>query len=118
MIKKGIYYCCFLVSFTLFAQEKAKTIVTSEVPVSIFTELMKDSEIATYKKPFATTLKLTNYKFLIFDQESIRNGNFSLDVRNIGRSASSYSYESYKNIDLYKYFPRIYDLRDIPWRQF
>jgi len=117
MIKKVICICCFLMCLTLSSQEKVNTKITQEVPISIFTLDVVERNQLVYKESSNDVLKLKQFKFLYINQEHIRNGVFNVDARNIGRKASNLSYESYRNLDLYKYIPRPYDLRTIPWRQ-
>jgi len=117
-IKNRVLLCCLVLSsMALTAQERVTSSIHSKVPTSIFTEQLKLPPIGSYQESISETLELKNFKFLFVDQESIRNGNFHVDLRNIGRSASVFTYESYRDVDLYKHFPRIYDLRDIPWKQ-
>ena len=55
-------------------------------------------------------LKLKGFKFLIFNDESLMSNYFTIDLRNIGRLGSQFSYESYKDFDLYKHFPVVPDI--------
>jgi len=116
MFKKVFIIALFLsVSFTTYSQDEKKTTHAEELPKSIY--------VVDWSKTFSfqstslkEVLKLNNFKFLIVDAEDIRDDFFTLDLRNFGRQASSYSYESYRDIDLYKHFPKMYDLRRIPWK--
>ena len=109
--------CCLIFSLTLFSQEKDSITVPKNMSVSIYTTLLNKQQMKTYEESIVPVLNLKDFEFMIFDQEDIRNDIFTIDLRNIGRKASSFSYDSYKDIDLYKHFPRVYDLRSIPWRQ-
>ncbi len=117
MIRSLLFICCFSIYLTSFSQEKENFSFEREIPVSIFTFDMKAPYTFTYEKPMVETLDLKKFKFLFINQESIRDGVFNVDLRNIGRTASNMSYESYRDRDLYKYIPRVYDLRTIPWRE-
>lgn len=59
---------------------------------------------------FMEDLKLNGFKFLIFNDENLMNNSFTIDLRNIGRPGSQFSYESYKNFDLYKHLPAVPDI--------
>lgn len=116
MFRKIFFIAIFLsVSIAAFSQDEKKSTQLEKLPKSIY--------IADWSKTFSfqstslnDVLQLEDFKFLLIDGEDIRNNFFTVDLRNIGRTASSFSYESYKNIDLYKHFPKIYDLRTIPWK--
>ncbi len=110
MIKKVICICCFIISLTLFSQEKVSTTIAPDMSVSIYTTLMNKQQITAYKKPFIPVLNLKDFKFMIVDQESIRNGFFGFDVRNIGIRGTNFSSLVFKDFDLYKHFPVVPDL--------
>ncbi len=116
MIRKIVVICCFIICTELTSQEKVNFKFSGEVPVSIFTFDINEQNVLMFEKTMTETLDLKKFKFLFVNHEHIRNGIFNVDLRNIGRSATNMSYESYRDIDLYKHIPRIYDLRTIPWK--
>lgn len=116
MFKKIFFIAIFLsVPIATFSQNENKPIPLDPLPKSIYIEDWSKT-FSFQSTSLKETLHLKDFKFLVFDEEDIRNNFFSFDFRNFGRKASSYSYESYKNIDLYKHFPKVYDLRTIPWK--
>ena len=107
MFQKGFVIVCFLfISMSLFSQETDTAERKSELPSSIY--------IKNYTSFLMTSsiydLELKDFKFLIFNDEDLMRNSFSIDLRNIGRQGTQFSYESYKKVDLYKHFSVVPDI--------
>ncbi len=107
-----LIFCCLISSITSFSQDNGEIPKTAiDMPVSLLSNWMPEQlQITVDKSTYVDIWMIKDFKFRIIDQESIRNGFFRFDLRNIGRTASRFSYESYKDVDLYRHFPIIPDI--------
>ncbi|GEM_PF-4495937 len=83
-----LFISCFLLTFTVFAQQKGQEQDSTQIPSSIFTlnTLHFNQDTDWVYKP----LQLTGYKFMIVDNFN-NNGfynNVHFDLRNFGREVS------------------------------
>jgi len=105
MYQKLFILSCFLfTSMHMFSQDTDLVEKKSEIPSSIYVE---NDNSYFWNTSFTNDLKLKNFKFLIFDDESLMRNSFMIDLRNIGRRGTKFSSQTYKDFDLYKHFPNV-----------
>ncbi len=108
MFQKLFIIGCFLFSsIGVFSQDADSVERKSEVPSSIY---VKNDNSYFLNTLFVDDLKLKDFKFLIFDDESLMSNSFTIDLRNFGRRATNFSSQTYKDFDLYKHFPVVPDI--------
>ena len=108
MFQKLFFIGFFLfTSINVFSQDTDIVVEQHKIPSSIYVE---NDDYSFLKASLTKDLKLKSFKFLIFNDESFMSNSFTIDLRNIGRQGSQFSYESYKDFDLYKHFPVVPDI--------
>lgn len=108
MFQKLFFIGFFLfTSINVFSQDTDMVVEQHKVPSSIYVE---NDDYSFLKASVTKDLKLKSFKFLIFDEENLMRNSFAIDLRNIGRQSSKFSYESYKDFDLYKHFQVVPDI--------
>ncbi len=108
MFQKLFFIGFFLItSINVFSQDTDIIVDQNKIPSSIYIE---NDDYSFLKASLTKDLKIKSFKFLIFDDESLMSNSFTIDLRNIGRPGSQFSYESYKDFDLYKHFPVVPDI--------
>jgi len=102
-MSKIIFICCFLLSFSLFAQQKEAKQDSITIPTSLFAMHTFDIQDVNNSK-MMNSLYLTGFEFFIVNQ-NLTNLNQCLYFKNIGRKISlDELIDNYQKKELNKYF--------------
>ncbi len=87
--------------FNGFAQEEENG--KTDLLLSIYIAKLDYKEF-NFEKTIKDKLDLKNFNLLVDDLEDVNSSFFTLNTSNLGKTASEFSLESYKNTFSHKYF--------------